>query len=78
MARFFEDFKRRFTPRQRAVIVSLALSEFGLKIAAARDIQRRPAWEIRGTKWLWRLALLVNTFGPLGYFLLGRRRTHAN
>ncbi len=74
MRRAIEDFKQRFSPRQRAAIVSLGLLELGLKALAARDIQRRPADQIRGSKMLWRLALLVNTFGPLGYFLLGRRR----
>lgn len=69
-----QDFKQRFSPRQRAAIVSLGLAELGMKIAAARDIQRRPADQIRGSKLFWRLALLVNTFGPLGYFLLGRRK----
>ena len=71
-----EDFRQRFSPRQRAAIVSLALAELCVKLAAARDMQRRPADQIRGSKLLWRLSLLVNTFGPLGYFLLGRRRTH--
>jgi hypothetical protein len=77
MRRALEDFKQRFSPRQRAAIVSLGLVELGLKVLAARDIQRRPADQIRGSKLLWRLALLINTFGPLGYFLLGRRRRHA-
>lgn len=70
-----EDFKQRFSPRQRVVIISLGLVELGLKLAAARDIQRRPADQIRGRKWLWSLALLVNTFGPLGYFRWGRTKT---
>lgn len=74
MRHAIQDFKQRFSPRQRAAIVSLGLAELGMKIAAARDIQRRPADQIRGSKLLWRLALLVNTFGPLGYFLLGRRK----
>lgn len=75
MPRPVEDFKQRFSPRQRVLIVSLGLAELGLKLAAARDIQRRPTDQIRGSKWLWRLALLVNTFGPLGYFRWGRAKT---
>jgi hypothetical protein len=72
-----EDFKQRFSPRQRAAIISLGLAELGLKLAAARDIQRRPAEQIRGGKWFWRLMLLVNTFGPLGYFRWARIKTQA-
>jgi hypothetical protein len=69
-----EGFKRRLSPRQRAGVIALALAELSLKLAAARDIKRRPADQIRGSKLLWRLALLVNTIGPLGYFCLGRRK----
>ncbi|HEY5260920.1 MAG TPA: hypothetical protein VIJ33_02310 [Solirubrobacteraceae bacterium] len=54
-------------------ILALASLEFGLKIAAARDIHRRHASQVRGSKSLWRIALLVNTFGPLSYFRWGRR-----
>jgi hypothetical protein len=74
MAQPLQDFKRRFSPRQRAAILALALAEIGLKIAAARDIERRPAAQIRGSKLFWRLALLVNTFGPVGYFCWGRMK----
>jgi hypothetical protein len=78
MAQPLRDFKSRFSPRQRAAILALALAELGLKIAAARDIQRRTADQIRGSKLFWRLALLVNTLGPLGYFCFGRRKSQAH
>jgi hypothetical protein len=68
-------FNTRFSRRQRIAIGALAAVELSAKLAAARDIQRRPAAQLRGSKLLWRLALLVNTFGPLAYFLLGRRRS---
>jgi phospholipase D-like protein len=71
--RAIEDFQERFSPRQRAAILTLAATELALKVAAARDIARRPAAQVRGPKVLWRMALLVNTFGPLGYFAWGRR-----
>jgi hypothetical protein len=64
----------RLSRAQRIALVSLGALELSAKIAAARDIGRRPADRIRGSKSAWRLALLVNTFGPLGYFLLGRRK----
>lgn len=73
MGRALADFKARFSPRQRAAILALAATELSLKVAAARDIARRPATQVRGPKLLWRLALLVNTLGPLGYFRWGRR-----
>ncbi len=67
--------RERFSRRQRIVIGALAIAELSAKLVAARDIERRPAAELRGSKLLWRLALLVNTFGPLAYFALGRRRS---
>ncbi|HEY1833115.1 MAG TPA: hypothetical protein VGG08_01655 [Solirubrobacteraceae bacterium] len=62
----------RLSQTQRTVLVALGAIELVAKLAAARDIGRRPAEQIRGSKTGWRLALVVNTFGPLGYFLLGR------
>lgn len=70
-----KQFTERFSRSQQAAIGVLAAIELAAKIAAARDIQRRSASEVRGNKLLWRLALLVNTFGPLSYFLFGRRKS---
>jgi hypothetical protein len=71
--RAIASFKARFSPRQRAVVLALAAVEFGMKVAAARDIDRRSSQELRASKLFWRLVLLVNTLGPLGYFRWGRR-----
>lgn len=60
-------------PAQRRFVVVAAAAELTLKIAAAIDITRRPADQIRGSKRAWYGALLINGFGPIGYFLLGRR-----
>jgi hypothetical protein len=63
--------------RTRRLIVLGAVVEGVLKIAALRDIKRRPAAQIRGPKWAWATAVtLVNSVGgaPLAYFLFGRRR----
>ncbi len=67
------QFFRRLSARQRVGLGLLAAVELAGKLAAARDIKRRSADQVRGSKLLWRLALLVNTFGPLAYFLWGRR-----
>jgi Phospholipase_D-nuclease N-terminal len=48
--------------------------EFGFKIAALRDIYRRADEEIRGNKWVWVAAQAINTFGPISYFMFGRRK----
>jgi hypothetical protein len=52
----------------------LATVQLGLLIAAERDIQRRPAALIRGSRTRWRLLCLINFVGPLAYFMFGRRK----
>jgi hypothetical protein len=75
VAQAIRKLNERFSRKQRIVFAMLAAIELGAKIAAARDIQRRPGNQVRGSKLLWRLALVINTFGPLSYFLWGRRDT---
>ena len=58
-------------------MVVLAAVQLGLLIAAQRDIQRRPAPLVRGSKTRWRLVCLINFLGPLSYFTFGRRRESA-
>jgi Phospholipase_D-nuclease N-terminal len=63
--------------RSRRLIIGAAVAEASLKTAALIDIRRRPASEIRGSKWAWAAVVLaVNSFGgaPLSYFAFGRRR----
>ena len=63
--------------RNQALIITAAVAEGGLKVAALIDIKRRPASQIRGSKWVWATGVvLVNSFGlaPLSYFAFGRRR----
>jgi hypothetical protein len=39
------------------------------------DIYRRPAEEIRGSRWLWSVVALVifMGIGPIAYFIFGRK-----
>ena len=65
------------SPRARRLILVGAVLEGILKTAALIDIKRRPASQIRGSKWIWAtVVVLVNSFGgaPLSYFAFGRRR----
>ena len=62
------------SPPQRLLAMVVAAVSLGLVTAAERDLQRRPSGEVRGSKWLWRVACL-NAIGALAYFRWGQRRT---
>lgn len=66
------DFKA-LSPVRQAAIVAIAAWQLWLLAAAQRDIHRRPADQVRGSKALWRVLSLFNTVGPLAYFRWGRR-----
>jgi hypothetical protein len=62
--------------RNRRLILTVAVIEGILKLAALIDIKRRPASQIRGPKWLWATVVtIVSSAGviPLSYFFFGRR-----
>jgi Phospholipase_D-nuclease N-terminal len=40
---------------------------------AVRDLARRPSSQVRGPKAGWVLSFVVQPFGPLAYFAMGRR-----
>ena len=48
------------------------LTSLGLVAAVERDLQRRPAEQVRGSKLLWRLVCL-NALGAASYLRWGRR-----
>lgn len=59
--------------RRRFPLAVMGLVQFVLLIAAQIDLLRRPASAVRGPKWAWRTATLINFIGPIAYFALGRR-----
>ncbi|MEU4515723.1 PLDc N-terminal domain-containing protein [Nonomuraea wenchangensis] len=59
--------------KQRGAVVALASVEIALTAAAAADLRRRPAADVRGRKGLWWPAIFVQPVGPVAYLLWGRR-----
>ena len=68
---------RDLTAREKATLLLREIVQFALLAAAPLDKYRRPAEEIKGSKWLWSAVALVNFMGigPIAYFLFGRKRT---
>ncbi|HEX4258252.1 MAG TPA: hypothetical protein VH089_24410 [Streptosporangiaceae bacterium] len=64
------------SPSTRRLLIAGAGAEGILKVAALIDMKRRPADQIRGSKWVWGPAMVINSAGviPIAYFALGRRR----
>jgi hypothetical protein len=64
------------TAREKTPFVLRGIIQFALLAAALADIYRRPAQEIRGSKWVWSAAAFVNFMGigPIVYFAFGRKR----
>jgi hypothetical protein len=63
--------------RTRTLLITAAVADGALRVAALIDIQRRPASQIRGRKWVWATAVtLVSSAGvlPVSYFVFGQRR----
>jgi hypothetical protein len=61
------------TPTQQRLAIGGALVQIILLALAQRDLSSRPAKQVRGPKWLWRIVTLVNFVGPLAYFYFGRK-----
>jgi nitrate reductase NapE component len=71
MSKAIADFKN-LSPVNRLLVAILGALGFALISVAERDIQRRPADEMRGPKLIWRLVSL-NMLGAVGYLLWGRQ-----
>jgi hypothetical protein len=60
------------TPQRVGVVVGAAV-QLALQAWVMRDLRRRTPAEVRGPRWAWAGAALVNPVGPLAYLAVGRR-----
>ena len=65
------------SPRAKRFLIIGGSFEGLLKIAALRDLRKRPADQVRGSKRRWAAAIvLINSVGavPIAYLIRGRKR----
>jgi hypothetical protein len=65
------------SPIVRFLLAVVFLAALVLVAAGERDIQRRPAEQVRGSKLFWRVVSL-NALGAASYFRWGRRPASGN
>jgi hypothetical protein len=61
------------TASEKRIVIISSVVQMSLLVTALNDILRRPASQIRGKKWVWLLVSFINFFGPISYFLFGRK-----
>lgn len=61
------------TPKEKRVVYAGGTVEAVITVVALIDLSRRPADQVRGSKWAWLLSFVVQPFGRLSYFAIGRR-----
>ncbi len=64
-----------FSPPQQILVILSGILQLSLFAAAVFDILKRPADQINRSKPFWLAVSMVNFFGPISYFLFGRRGT---
>ncbi len=64
---------KELSSRRKTGVAVIGLAQVALTVAAYRDLIKRPADKVEGTKLAWGIALLVNWIGPLTYFAKGRK-----
>ena len=60
------------TPTQQRLVVALSVVEVVVTTVAVADLVRRPAAQVRGSKAVWAVGMLVQPVGPLAYLGFGR------
>jgi hypothetical protein len=61
------------SPAAKIAAILTGVVQVSLLVAALVDLARRPAQQVRGPKWAWALVSFINFFGPISYFLVGRK-----
>ncbi|MFE4198357.1 PLDc N-terminal domain-containing protein [Paenarthrobacter sp. NPDC056912] len=68
---------RDMSKGQRISVMVSGVVNMALLVAAQRSIAKTPDSTIRGKKAVWRAVSFINFFGPVSWFVFGRRRDAA-
>ncbi|SDW02145.1 Phospholipase_D-nuclease N-terminal [Arthrobacter sp. yr096] len=68
---------RDMSKGQRISVLVSGVMNLALLVAAQRSLAKTPDSDIRGKKAVWRAVAFINFFGPVSYFLFGRKRDAA-
>lgn len=63
------------SPRAKVAVAGVAVAHVALVGVAHADLSKRPAAQIRGPKWAWRLLTASNTTFTVAYLIWGRHKT---
>ncbi|MGC5165579.1 PLD nuclease N-terminal domain-containing protein [Luteimicrobium sp. DT211] len=58
---------------KKVLVVVVSLAQLALTVAGYRDLAKRSADEVEGSKLAWGVAMLANWVGPIAYFAKGRK-----
>ncbi|HET8930767.1 MAG TPA: hypothetical protein VFN21_08940 [Acidimicrobiales bacterium] len=63
------------SPRAKVAVAGVAVAHVALVGVAHADLSKRPAAQIRGPKWAWRLLTASNTTFTVAYLIWGRHKS---
>ena len=66
--------KRKLTPVQWAAIIVVHVM---IASYVWHDLSHRPDDQVRGPKWMWRIASALNSGNSVIYLLVGRKRVNS-
>jgi hypothetical protein len=64
---------RDLSSGQKAGIIVLAFTQFGLLAAALWDLGHRKPEDVRGPRAMWAAICFIDFIGPIAYFTIGRK-----
>lgn len=60
-------------PLQKIVIILMGFLQFTLLGLAIFDLSKRTPEQLNGSKPMWSVLVFINYFGPIAYFIFGRK-----